>query len=266
MTLEEILNNKELAILKKKSEIQKADFSNVLFDTAEKALNSSIQQLEVLVYDAIIKRDRNEFMFEQYRNGYVLNHSVGMRYVKLFFCYNNDAPEYAQDKENYDKYYPMILNKDEADKRSYFWAVTEAKNIEGSAVVKGSNFLTPVLSIETIDENTIKVKCAISPSNILDSHSDVHIPGLWKKSLNEGNYDLLLQEHEMEFDMVIVDSISGVLNVYTEMISVKELMSKFKTPRKNISEADQFTPEKQEPDQSTQTKSQIDWQQVISKF
>jgi len=90
-------------------------------------------------------------MFNQYKNGFVLNHSVGMRYVKLFFCYNNDAPEYSADKENWDKYYPLIMNKDDADKTSYFWAVTEAKNIEGSAVVKGSNFLTPVLSIEVIN-------------------------------------------------------------------------------------------------------------------
>jgi hypothetical protein len=113
------------------------------------------------------------------------------------------------------------LNKD--DIGEYFWAILEAKNIEGSAVVKGSNFLTPVLSIEIIDENTIKVKCAISPSNILDSHKDVHIPGIWKKSISETKYDLLIQEHEMEFDKVITDSISGDLKVYTEMIGVKEL-------------------------------------------
>jgi hypothetical protein len=80
-----------------------------------------------------------------------------MRYVKLFFCYNSDLPEYSSDKQNFDKYYPMVLNKDEADKSGYFWAVTEAKNVEASAVVKGSNFLTPVLSIEFIDENTINV-------------------------------------------------------------------------------------------------------------
>jgi len=30
----------------------------------------------------------------------------------------------------------------------FFWAVTEAKNIEGSAVVKGSNFVTPTFSVQ----------------------------------------------------------------------------------------------------------------------
>ena len=117
----------------------------------------------------------------------------------------------------------------EIHRKRYWDAVLEAKNIEGSAVVKGSNFLTPVLSIEEIDENTIRVKCAVSPSNILDSHKDVHIPGLWKKSLSETKYDLLLQEHEMEFNMVIADSITGDLKTYTEMIPVKELLSKFQS-------------------------------------
>jgi len=148
----------------------------------------------------------------------------------------------------------MILNKD--DIGEYFWAVTEAKNVEGSAVVKGSNFLTPVLSTEFIDENTIKVKCAISPASIVDSHKDVHIAGLWKKSLSESKYDLLLQEHDMDFNKVIVDSISGELEVYTEMISVKELLAKFKKTE-NKEEADIITSEnKDEPTVVTQVKKQ----------
>lgn len=231
MTLKEILANKDLAIHKKKSEIQKSDFSSVLLESIQKAYATGIDKLEVLVYEAVVKRDRNEEMFKQYLNGWVLNHSVGMRYYKLFFCYDSEAPEYTQDKENFDKYKSQILNKD--DIGDYFWAIIEAKNIEGSAVVKGSNFLTPVLSMEVIDENTLKIKCAISPSNVLDSHKDVHIPGLWKKSISEAKYDLLLQEHEMEFKNVIVDSISGDLKVYTEMIAVKELLSRIQKAGNN---------------------------------
>lgn len=225
MTLQEILADKDLAICKKKSEIQKSDFSNVAFDSIQKAFNSGIQKLEVLVYEAVIKKERNEEMFKQYLNGWVLNHSVGMRYLKMLFCYDSKESEYSQNKENFDKYYDQILNKD--DVGEYFWAILEAKNIEASAVVKGSNFLTPVLSMEVIDENTIKVKCAISPSNVLDSHKDVHFPSIWKKAMNDNNYDLLLQEHDMDFDKVITDSVSGSLKVYTEMIDVKVLMSKF---------------------------------------
>jgi hypothetical protein len=242
MTLEEILADKELAMHKKKSEIQKSDLSTVLLDAVQKATSNGIDKLEVLIYEAVIKKDRNEFMFNQYKSGYVLNHSVGMRYVKLLWCYDNSDPDYSQNKENYDKYAKEILNQN--DLGEYFWAVLEAKNIEGSAVVKGSNFLTPVLSFELIDENTAKVKCAISPSNILDSHKDVHIPGLWKKSVSETKYDLLLQEHEMDFDKVITDSVSGSLKVYTQMISVKELLSKLENKEAGVSTSNKSEPTK----------------------
>lgn len=257
MTLDEILANKELAILKKKSEIQKSDFSNVLFDEANKALLNKEATLEVLIYETTISRKRNELMFNQYKNGYVLNHSVGMRYVKMFFCYNSEDPAYSADKENWDKYYPLILNQSEADKTQYFWAITEAKNIEASAVVKGSNFLTPVLSIEQIDEDTIKVKCAISPSNVLDSHKDVHIAGLWKKTINENPYDLLLQEHDMDFDKVISDSINDGLKVYTEQISVKELLSKFKKANNKTFEPSTDTQNKDVPPATSKNNSSI---------
>jgi hypothetical protein len=248
MNLNEILENKELAYLKKKSEIQKSDFSNVLIDSANKALESGSDSIEVLIYEATISKLRNPTMFEQYKNGYVLNHSVGMRYIKLFWCYNSENVEYTEEKENWDKYYPMILNKEEADRTSYFWAVTEAKNIEGSAVVKGSNFLTPVLEMKVIDENTLTIKCAVSPCNILDSHKDVHIPGLWKKTISENPYDLLLQEHDMDFDKIIADSINDNLKVYTKKISIRELLSKFN----NKNEAGNTTSQKQEPSNDTQ--------------
>ena len=247
MNLKEILENKDLAILKKKTEIQKTDFSAIALESIEKAYNDSISKLEVLVYEAVISKTRNEEMFKQYLNGWVLNHSVGMRYVKLLFCYNNDGSSYTQEKENFDKYFEQILNKD--DVNEYFWAVIEAKNIEASAVVKGSNFLTPVLSMEIIDEDTIKVKVAVSPSNILDSHKDVHIPNIWKKTLKENNYDLLLQEHDMDFSKVITDSITGDLKVYTEMIDVKLLMSKFS--KQNKEEPSNHSKDKEEPSTDT---------------
>lgn len=228
MNLEEILANKDLFLLKKKNELQKSDFSNFVYDLENKSIEGNLNKsVEVLIYETTISKDRNKFMFNQYKNGYVLNHSVGMRYIKLFFCYNTEDENYIEDKENWDKYYPMVLNKEVADKFNYFVAVVEAKNIEASSVVKGSNHLTPVLSIEIIDENTIRVKCAISPSNIIDSHRDCHIPNLWKKTIKENNYDLLLQEHDMSFEKVISDSVNDDFKVYTENITIKELVSKF---------------------------------------
>ena len=108
---------------------------------------------EALVFDAEIPKDRNSFMFEQYAKGYVKEHSVGMRYVNLEMCINSEEKYYAEEKANWDKYISEVANREEAEQRGYFWAVTEAKMIEGSAVVKGSNYATPTISVkENIEE------------------------------------------------------------------------------------------------------------------
>lgn len=115
---------------------------------------------EVLVFLSIIREDRNEDMFERYIKGYVKQHSVGMRYVTLFMCINSDELRYSEEKKNWDKYFPMVVNSEEAIEQGYFWAVTEAKFVEGSAVVLGSNQATPTLEItelqpsdDTVDSN-----------------------------------------------------------------------------------------------------------------
>ena len=86
-------------------------------------------------------------MFKQYADVNVTNQSVGMRYVKLLLAVNNE--EYKTEKEIWDKYYPVIANKSAADEQGYFWAVTEAKVVEGSAVPIGSNQVTPTISVNT---------------------------------------------------------------------------------------------------------------------
>jgi len=73
-----------------------------------------------------------------------------MLYVKLFLCMNSESKWDQEEKANWDKYISHVVNKMEAEERGYFWAVTEAKVIEGSAVPLGSNFATPVISIEPV--------------------------------------------------------------------------------------------------------------------
>lgn len=106
---------------------------------------------EALVFDAEIDKDRNQFMFEQYAKGYVKEHSVGMRYVNIEMAINSEEKYYAEEKAVWDKYIDEVVNREEAERKGYFWAVTEAKVIEGSAVVKGSNYATPTISVK---ENT----------------------------------------------------------------------------------------------------------------
>lgn len=98
---------------------------------------------ECLIFDSIVKRSRNEFMFDQYANGHVDNHSVGMRYIKISMCINDESSGAYFDA--WEKYYDQIINPEIADKKGFFWAVPEAMVVEGSAVPIGSNIVTPTL-------------------------------------------------------------------------------------------------------------------------
>lgn len=101
---------------------------------------------QALVYDSIIDKAESPDMFERYRTGKVKQHSVGMRYVKVDFAINDER--YEKEYEVWNKYFDMIVNKEDVLEAGYFWPVLEAKNIEGSAVVRGSNWATPTQSIQ----------------------------------------------------------------------------------------------------------------------
>lgn len=101
---------------------------------------------EALIFQAKLDKDRHPFMFDQYRKGYVKNHSVGMRYISIKMAINDE--DYKEEFSNWNQYIDDIANRDEAEAVGYFWAVLEAKVIEGSAVLKGSNRITPVQSIQ----------------------------------------------------------------------------------------------------------------------
>lgn len=104
---------------------------------------------QALVFNTKISKDRNEYMFEQYRTGRVKNHSVGMRYVKIALALDDDR--YELEKKEWDKRIGDIVNQEDTIAAGYFWSVTEAKVIEGSAVPMGSNWATPTLSVTDKD-------------------------------------------------------------------------------------------------------------------
>lgn len=94
---------------------------------------------------------RNPYMEDQYRKGYVKNHSVGMRYVTIKLCVNESEDEYYKEEyANWVQYAPQVVNIADAEAQGYFWAVLEAKIIEGSAVVKGSNIITPTRGFKSV--------------------------------------------------------------------------------------------------------------------
>lgn len=126
-------------------------------------------ETEALIFDTEINKNRNDFMFNQYSKGFVKEHSVGMRYVKMELALNSESKYDVEEKVNWDKYYPEVANKDIADQRGYFWAIPEAKIIEGSAVVKGSNYATPTISIEAVKDTPNEQQ--EEPSNDTQTHT-----------------------------------------------------------------------------------------------
>jgi hypothetical protein len=102
---------------------------------------------EALIFDATIEKERNPYMAEQYAKGRVNNHSVGMRYVQIALAMNSNSKLDAEEKAVWDKYIDQVVNRDKAEEQGYFYPVTEARIIEGSAVLMGSNFATPTISM-----------------------------------------------------------------------------------------------------------------------
>lgn len=104
----------------------------------------------VLMPTSRIRKDLNASMFGQYKRGEINQHSVGMNYVNLFLAVNDS--QYEDEYKTWLKYYPNIINKEKALEKGYFWAVTEAKLIEFSAVIKGSNEITPTIEPSNKEE------------------------------------------------------------------------------------------------------------------
>lgn len=101
----------------------------------------------VLMADSNISKTMNEKVFDMYLKGEIDQHSVGMRYIKIDLAVNSN--EYPEEKAVWDMYIDQIGNKDKAIEQGYFWAVKEAALFEISAVLMGSNELTP--TVENIE-------------------------------------------------------------------------------------------------------------------
>lgn len=61
----------------------------------------------------------------------------------------------------------------------------------------------PITDFRSLDE--IKVMAVINTTNVIDSHMDLHVKGIWNKSVKENKNIMHLQEHKMNFDSIIAD-------------------------------------------------------------
>mgnify|MGYP006921369296 CR=1 FL=1 len=108
---------------------------------------------EALIFKAKVTEKSNRDAYLAFQAKEAIENSVRMGYVAMTLCVDSKSPDFINEKENYDYYLPMIANKEVAEEQGYFWAITEAKIVkEGSAVLFGSNDVTPVLySLKNIE-------------------------------------------------------------------------------------------------------------------
>lgn len=97
----------------------------------------------VLVYKIPKDKIIHEVAKDWLDSGDDIEASVRMQYVTIEFCVDSSEKGDETFKRNFDKYYPLIANKEDFEEIYYFWAISEAKNIhESSLVLFGSNNAT----------------------------------------------------------------------------------------------------------------------------
>jgi len=98
---------------------------------------------QALFMDTEIKRELNPTIYSQYLDKEIQQHSVGMLYVQIDLAIND--PEFKEEYALWQSVIGKLGNKEAAEAKGFFWAIKEAKLIEVSAVIRGSNVLTPTV-------------------------------------------------------------------------------------------------------------------------
>jgi hypothetical protein len=115
-------------------------------DIAWKSLGKDYSgNTQALIFKSKLTDASNSDAFTAFKKNKGIQNSVRMLYISLDLAINDNSTDFKAEKRNWEKYYPMIANKEVADERGYFWVISEAKIYkEGSAVLFGSNDATPV--------------------------------------------------------------------------------------------------------------------------
>lgn len=64
--------------------------------------------------------------------------------------------------------------------------------------------------IEDITSDIIEVKAIINTTNVIDSHMDLHLQGIWNKTVKDNPYSYHLKQHERMFESVISSKAKNV--------------------------------------------------------
>lgn len=163
----------------------KAKSYNETMNFKDLGLNVNMM-IEANINEFILERKKNEIMFDAYKNGEVENHSVGMLYVKYSLAIADE-----DDKKEMDFYNEMkkqAVNPEVADEYGYFWVVSEAKKREGSAVVFGSNSITPTLWVKNYEPNKTNSIKNIEPLENTQKEEPTEVTHDVIKLIKEKNY------------------------------------------------------------------------------
>jgi hypothetical protein len=132
-----------------------------------------------LIYKVAKNKIVNKEAKEWLNDGYSLEASVRMQYVKIELAVNTNDTDSVKEKETFDKYIDVIANKNEFKDLDYFWVVKEAKNVqESSLVMFGSNSATG-----TIQEN--KTEADVITSEKTEPSDDTQTTEMLKQLLNK---------------------------------------------------------------------------------
>lgn len=102
---------------------------------------------QALIYKVLLTEKGNKDALQAIMNKVALQNSVRMQYVRMKLCINDQSEYSKEEYANWLQYFPVVANSDVALEYGYFWAVLEAKIYkEGSAVLAGSNDVTPILT------------------------------------------------------------------------------------------------------------------------
>jgi len=110
---------------------------------------------EALFADAEISKEKNERRYKDYLNDEIDQHSVGMRYMDMQLAVN-DEQNYPKETAVFKKYISKIGNRQVVEKQGFFFAISEGMLKEYSAVIGGSNELTPTMGASQTSGDTGK--------------------------------------------------------------------------------------------------------------
>src|SRR4051812_21699275 len=112
---------------------------NKNFDLSYFTIESDVKKAQALMQRSIVPKEYDSKTYYLYRDGQIKQHSIGLRYITILLCFDSELEEDKEYKKNWDKYYPNVINKEKVDGHGYFFAVTESKIMEVSAVLFGAN-------------------------------------------------------------------------------------------------------------------------------